>query len=286
MDKKNYIVYKISNKVNDKIYIGCHVTENINDNYMGSGTNIKKAINEFGVSNFEKIILYNFDEKEDMLEKERQLVNKEFISREDTYNIIIGGGFNSMDTISVKDVDGNCSRVHKSDPRYLSGELMGVRKGDVTVKDIDGNTHSISIYDPRYLLGELVHISKGKTLVKDKEFKYRMVYVDSEEYSKCTPASKDIVPVKDKNGNFLAVSIYDPRYLSGELKHIWCGRKHTDSTKRKIGEKNSKQKGVKNSQYGTCWIYNSETHENKKIKKEELTEHINNGWVKGRKIKK
>ena len=41
--------------------------------------------------------------------------------------------------------------------------------------------------------------------------------------------------------------------------------------------------GEKNSQYGTCWIYNSILKENKKIKKEFLNNWIEQGWIKGRK---
>lgn len=37
------------------------------------------------------------------------------------------------------------------------------------------------------------------------------------------------------------------------------------------------------SAYGTCWIYNDK--ESKKIKKEDLQFYINNGWIKGRKMK-
>lgn len=51
---KNYIIYQITNKLNNMIYIGCHVTENVNDKYMGSGTNIRNAIKEFGKENFTK----------------------------------------------------------------------------------------------------------------------------------------------------------------------------------------------------------------------------------------
>ena len=61
---------------------------------------------------------------------------------------------------------------------------------------------------------------------------------------------------------------------------IWLGRKHSDESKIKIGEKNSiNQLGDKNSQYGTCWITNG--NENKKIKKGEI---IPNGWNLGRKV--
>lgn len=44
---KFYTVYKITNIINNNIYVGCHATENINDNYYGSGTNIKKAIKKY-----------------------------------------------------------------------------------------------------------------------------------------------------------------------------------------------------------------------------------------------
>ena len=148
--KKFYIVYQITNLLNNNIYIGVHVTENLNDKYFGSGNNIKKAIKEFGKENFEKIILYNFNSKEEMLEKEKELVNDEFIKRGDTYNIILGGGnFNTENLVTIRDISGNTFDVHKTDPRYLSGELVHVTTGLVVVKDISGNTFSVHKTDPR-----------------------------------------------------------------------------------------------------------------------------------------
>lgn len=67
----------------------------------------------------------------------------------------------------------------------------------------------------------------------------------------------------------------------GKLKHHpWVkGKKHTDETKRKIGESNSlSQKGEKNSQFGSRWITNG--IDNKKIKK---TDIIPENWYYGRK---
>lgn len=87
----NYLVYKITNLVNGKIYIGVHQTENINDSYMGSGTVLRRAQAKYGIVNFSKEILHNFDSADEMFSKELEIVNENFVSRSDTYNVKLGG---------------------------------------------------------------------------------------------------------------------------------------------------------------------------------------------------
>jgi hypothetical protein len=71
-----------------------------------------------------------------------------------------------------------------------------------------------------------------------------------------------------------------------KMKLANVGRKHTEETKKKIGKANSiKQIGLGNSNYGKCWIYNLELKQCKPIKKEELKNYIQEGWIKGRKMK-
>ena len=63
------------------------------------------------------------------------------------------------------------------------------------------------------------------------------------------------------------------------FKYDWTGKKHKESSKRKIGLKTSiAQKGEGNSQYGTMWITNGS--ENKKVKKN--IDSLPERWYKGR----
>ncbi len=89
--KKHYLIYQITNLINGKIYIGQHETFNIVDDYMGSGKLLGYAQAKYGIENFKKEILFNFDTLIEMDYKEIELVNEEFIARDDTYNIALGG---------------------------------------------------------------------------------------------------------------------------------------------------------------------------------------------------
>jgi hypothetical protein len=176
--ERKYLVYKITNRFDGKIYIGCHSTKNKNDRYMGSGTEIRKALKKYGRKSFVKEILFEFDTKEEMLTKEKELVTKEFCLRQDTYNVIEGGGFyTSEGMVVVKDKEGIIYKIYSEDPRYLSGELVGIakgipyNKGKFSVKDKEGNTFQVGKDDPRYLSGELVHTSTGLPGTKSFEGK-------------------------------------------------------------------------------------------------------------------
>jgi hypothetical protein len=58
---------------------------------MGSGVDLLKAYKKYGKENFEKTILEFFDNIDDMFKKEAEIVNNDFVLREDTYNKVIGG---------------------------------------------------------------------------------------------------------------------------------------------------------------------------------------------------
>ena len=89
--KVYYLVYKLTNLVNGKIYIGCHITKNVDDGYMGSGKRLAYAKKKYGIENFKKEILSTHESPEEMLAEEARLVNEEFLGRDDVYNLTCGG---------------------------------------------------------------------------------------------------------------------------------------------------------------------------------------------------
>lgn len=86
-----YTIYKITNVKDGKVYIGKHQTQDLNDGYMGSGKQLKRAQTKHGIENFKKEILFQFDNEDEMNAKEAELVTEEFCLRKDTYNLCPGG---------------------------------------------------------------------------------------------------------------------------------------------------------------------------------------------------
>ena len=86
-----YTVYKITNKVTDKIYIGVHKTKDIDDGYMGSGKYLTYSQNKHGIENFQKEVLFVYDNPEEMYAKEAEIVDIQFVAEKNTYNLKMGG---------------------------------------------------------------------------------------------------------------------------------------------------------------------------------------------------
>lgn len=117
-----YIIYKITNLLNEKIYVGKHQTKDLNDGYMGSGKRLRRAIAKYGIENFKKEILFYFDNEQDMNAKEAELVTEEFCLREDTYNLCSGGhgGFSYINRVGLRTI-GHTEETNTKRSKTLSG---------------------------------------------------------------------------------------------------------------------------------------------------------------------
>jgi hypothetical protein len=104
-----YTIYKITNVINGKEYIGKHKTEDLNDGYFGSGKLLKKAIKKYGKENFKKEILFVFESELEVDIKEAELVTEKFCSWSNTYNICVGGrgGFSYINNSGLNNENKN-----------------------------------------------------------------------------------------------------------------------------------------------------------------------------------
>ena len=113
-----YTIYQTTNVVNNKIYIGKHQTNNLDDGYIGSGNLLQDAIKKYGIENFKREILFTFSSEQEMNAKEAELVTEDFCDRKNTYNICVGG-------------KGGWSYVNKiltEEQRIKAGKLGGFSK--------------------------------------------------------------------------------------------------------------------------------------------------------------
>lgn len=102
--KQYHFVYKTTNTLNGKIYVGKHSTNNIDDGYMGSGKALIRAIDKHGADVFTREIISYHDTPEQALLAEKDIVTMDFIARPDTYNMVVGGGGASGNQLSPESI--------------------------------------------------------------------------------------------------------------------------------------------------------------------------------------
>lgn len=105
---KYIYVYKTTNLVNGKYYIGVRCTNYINDGYIGCGIKSYKeaklktktnngfcfAVVKHGYHNFKKEIIKFFESREDAYDFESSIVTEKEVCDSNCYNIALGGLYN------------------------------------------------------------------------------------------------------------------------------------------------------------------------------------------------
>lgn len=153
-----YTIYRTTNIINNKIYIGKHQTKDLDDGYLGSGKILKRAISKYGEDKFESEILYIFKSKLEMDSMEAELIDEEFINREDTYTIKLGGegGFDYINENilnNIKNVGGGgraTGKKLKEDKEFRKKRGIATRnnfkkahlEGKIPYDNMKGKSHS------------------------------------------------------------------------------------------------------------------------------------------------
>lgn len=124
-----HIIYKTTNILNNRYYIGLHSTNRLDDGYFGSGSILCKAIKKYGKSNFVREVLYYCNNREELIEKEKEIVTQQLIdSDHKCYNRYPGGsgvGFGDKNPFYGKKHSESLKRRF-SEELILSGSRRGV----------------------------------------------------------------------------------------------------------------------------------------------------------------
>ena len=205
--KKYHFIYKTTNLLSGRYYIGMHSTDDLNDGYLGSGTYLKRSINKHGKENHSIEILEFVNSRKELAAREKEIVSLQEIAKKKCMNLKVGGegGFSKED----------------------------------------------------WEKGQKVVSALLKERWKDPEYREKMIRVRQEGVKRL--------------------------HREGKVKYdTFTGKKHSPETIQKMKESHKGAgKGIKNSQYGTCWI--TDEYSNKKIYKGGT---IPEGWRLGRKINK
>ena len=210
-EKKYHFIYKTTNLLSGKYYIGMHSTDNLDDGYLGSGRRLRYSINKYGKESHKREIIEFVNSRIGLIEREKEIINLDELAKDECMNLMVGGkgGFISEEQ----------QKHHsKCANNLLNSKLENDQEFRKTFRE---------------------NISNGLKRV----------------------------------------------YANGTLNPHGGGwnrdKTLTEDHKKNIGKTNAlKQLGEKNSQFGTCWITKGDI--TKKIKKEEIEIHVNDGWIKGR----
>lgn len=217
-----FILYKTTNLINNKIYIGIHTSSVLDDEYLGSGALLKKAIKKYGKENFKRETIKLCSNLEELLLEERKIVNKDFCMRRDVYNLEIGGRGGKIFTQEIKD---KISKTQKT--RYKNGvevwnkgkktgPLSKETKAKLSILNSGKNNPMYGIDVATLMTPEADKLRRERISISNRKPKQ-----NKEKYSDYAKSRFFIV---NKEGTIKhCLDLFDERLLSGEFIYgkIW-----------------------------------------------------------------
>lgn len=252
-DGRFHFIYKITNNLNGKFYIGVHNTNDLGDGYRGSGDIIKKAYKKYGKKNFNYEILHFFQTEEETYIEESKIVNESLVQNPMCYNIILGGRGGKSGYLPMRNID--TGKVEVINVYNKPDNYESVNLGSIPVYDNSKNKY---VRIPASEFDESIHtpMHKGKiVLYNTSKNIYEQVDVDDprRETGELVSGSKNKVTVTDGKNNF-QVDKNHPDYINGKLKIVtkdkWVLRNKI--TKKCISVQKNSEVDWNIYEYATC----------------------------------
>lgn len=214
-------IYKITNLINNKIYIGKDTTSD--PNYFGSGLLINRSFKKYGKENFTKEVIDITDDCDELSKKEIYWISHyKSTDRKIGYNIAPGG--DGGDTLSNHpDLDLIREKISKNNPKTgkTYEEAFGLEKAKIYKENLKKNIHKSILSTESKLKNE----KRWKEY--NDEFKERCEFIRNEiKFGNIDDYLNELSLIKKRvDHNFLknARGFYeffgeDLRYIFGKLK--------------------------------------------------------------------
>lgn len=155
--RKYHIIYKTTCLITKKFYVGMHSTDNLEDGYIGSGKHLWKSVNKYGKENHITEILEMLPNRSELINREKQIVNEDFIKDKMCMNLMVGGdgGFISDEQQKnrssiggkkaipfLKELRNNPEWVKNNSTNISKGIKQAINDGRFTPPSFAGKTHS------------------------------------------------------------------------------------------------------------------------------------------------
>lgn len=90
-NKRFHFIYKTTNLINGRYYLGMHSTNRLDDGYLGSGKRLYYELNKYGRDNFKFEILEQFNSREELVQAEINLITEQDLKNPNCLNLKQGG---------------------------------------------------------------------------------------------------------------------------------------------------------------------------------------------------
>ena len=119
-EKAIHYIYKTTCNVTKRYYVGMHSTNNLDDDYMGSGKRLRYSIRKYGKDNHTKEILEFLNSRELLIEAEVNAITEDMIDDKNCMNLKGGeGGYISEEHYNrLKKIASKYQIERWKDPEY------------------------------------------------------------------------------------------------------------------------------------------------------------------------
>ena len=131
-EKQYHFIYKTTNLLNGKYYIGMHSTDKLDDGYLGSGRRLRYSINKYGKENHKREILEFCKTRKELKSREQEIVNLNEIAKTECLNMVVGGQGGFVDFNHMMKWSTRGHRAYWNDP--INGEFNKQRQSNLLKK--------------------------------------------------------------------------------------------------------------------------------------------------------